>query len=150
MGLFHYVACGLPNVWLENGYTEGVASDGTPIFHIENIEGLHKAIAFSLFEKEALLTGDEFRFLRGEIKLTRKALSGVIGYSEEAIKKWESGENPIQKTADATLRTLYMENQNQASRVRELLERINHLERKETELYFKGVDGGWEKERKCA
>lgn len=56
MGLFHYVACGLPNVWLENGYTEGVASDGTPIFHIENIEGLHKAIAFSLFEKEALLT----------------------------------------------------------------------------------------------
>lgn len=74
----------------------------------------------------------------------------MIGYSEEAIKKWESGENPIQKTADATLRTLYMESQNQASRVRELLERINHLERKETELYFKGVDGGWEKERKCA
>lgn len=150
MGLFHYVACGLPNVWLENGYTEGVASDGTPIFHIENIEGLHQAIAFSLVEKDALLTGDEFRFMRGEVRLTRKALAGVIGYSEEAIKKWESGENPIQKTADVTLRTLYMESQNKASRVRELLERINHLERKETELYFKGGDGGWEKEKKCA
>ncbi|MBW8126590.1 MULTISPECIES: transcriptional regulator [Pseudomonas] len=150
MDKFHYVACGLPNVWLENGYTIGVSNDGKPVFHIENVKGLHKAIALSLVGKDTLLTGDEFRFLRGEIKLTRKFLASVIGYSEETVKKWESGENPIQKTADMTLRNLYLESQNQKSIVRELLEKINHLEKKHTELFFKDGEEGWEAEKKCA
>ena len=150
MDKFHYVACGLPNVWLENGYTVGVSSDGKPVFHIENVKGLHKAIALSLVEKDTLLTGDEFRFLRAEIKLTRKSLAGFIGYSEETVKKWESGENPIQKTADMTLRNLYLESQNQKSIVRELLEKINHLEKRHTELFFKDGASGWEAEKKCA
>lgn len=150
MGLFHYVACGLSNVWLENGYTEGVSSAGKPIFHIEDVKGLHKAIALSLVEKDTLLSGDEFRFLRSEVKLTRKSLAGVIGYSEETIKKWESGENPIQKIADMTLRNLYLESQNKASVVRDLLEKINHLEKKETEFFFKEGGSGWEAEKKCA
>jgi putative transcriptional regulator len=150
MDQFHYVACGLSNVWLANGYSVGVSSDGKPVFHIEDVKGLHKAIAFSLVEKDTLLNGDEFRFLRSEVKLTRKSLAGVIGYSEETVKKWESGENPIQKTADMTLRNLYLESQNQASTVRELLEKINHLEKKDTELFFKEGGSGWEPEKKCA
>lgn len=150
MGLFHYVACGLPNVWLENGYTEGVSSDGAAIFQVENVKGLHQAIAFSLVEKDTLLTGDEFRFLRSEIKLTRKTLGGIIGFSEETIKKWESGENPIQKTADVTLRNLYLESQNKAGRVGQLLQKINVIEKKDTALYFKEGTAGWEPEEKCA
>ncbi|WP_300727507.1 hypothetical protein [Pseudomonas sp.] len=150
MDQFHYVACGLSNVWLGNGYTEGISSDGKPIFHIENVKGLHKAIALSLVEKDTLLTGDEFRFLRNEIKLTRKSLAGVIGYSEEAVKKWESGENPIQKTADMVLRNLYLESQNEASIVGELLEKINHLEKKDTEFFFKEGGNVWKAEKKCA
>lgn len=150
MDLFHYVACGLSNVWLENGYSKGVSRDGKPVFQIENIEGLHRAIAFSLVEKDTLLTGDELRFLRGELKLTRKTLAGILAYSDETIKKWESGENPIPKTADMALRNLYLESQNQKSAVRSLLEKINHLEKKETELLFKEGCGSWAAEKKCA
>lgn len=150
MDRFHYVACGLSNVWLENGYTEGVSSDGKPVFHVEDIKGLHEAIAFSLVEKDTLLSGDEFRFLRSEIKLTRKSLAGIIGCSEETIKKWESGENPIQKIADMALRNLYLESRNKASVVRDLLEKINHLEKKHTEFSFKDGAKGWEAEKKCA
>lgn len=150
MDMFHYVACGLPNVWLANGYTTGVSSDGDPIFHVDNVEELHKAIAFSLVEKDTILTGDEFRFLRSEIKLTRKSLAGILAYSEEAIKKWESGENPIQKTADVTLRNLYLESQNRASEVKNLLDKINHLEKKHTQLFFKEGGSGWEPDKKCA
>ncbi|WP_085600425.1 hypothetical protein [Pseudomonas sp. B10(2017)] len=150
MGLFHYVACGLPNVWLENGYTEGVSSDGAAIFQVEDVKGLHQAIALSLVEKDTLLTGDEFRFLRNEIKLTRKNLAGIISFSEETIKKWESGENPIQKIADVTLRNLYLESQNQVGKVGQLLNKINALEKKNTELYFKEGSTGWKPEEKCA
>ncbi|HDS1723980.1 hypothetical protein NPS53_17415 [Pseudomonas putida] len=150
MGLFHYVACGLPNVWLENGYTEGVSSDGAAIFQVEDVKGLHQAIALSLVEKDTLLTGDEFRFLRSEVKLTRKSLGAVINYSEEAIKKWESGENPIQKTADVTLRMLYLESQNKESKIGQLLHKINVQEKKETSLLFKGGSSGWHPEAKCA
>ncbi|MEB8055833.1 hypothetical protein [Pseudomonas fulva] len=150
MGLFHYVACGLPNVWLENGYTEGVSSDGAAIFQVEDVRGLHQAIALSLVEKDTLLTGDEFRFLRNEIKLTRKNLAGIINFSEETIKKWESGENPIQKIADVTLRNLYLESQNQVGKVGQLLNKINALEKKNTELYFKESSTGWRPEEKCA
>lgn len=150
MSLFHYVACGLHNVWLANGYTEGVNSEGKPMFHVENVKGLHKAIGLSLVEKDTLLTGDEFRFLRNEIKLTRKNLAAVLGISEETIKKWESGENPIQKTSDIMLRNLFLENQNMASVVRGLLEKINHLEKKDTEFFFKEGRGEWGPDKKCA
>jgi DNA-binding transcriptional regulator YiaG len=150
MSLFHYVACGLHNVWLANGVTEGLSSDGKPVFHVEDVKGLHKTIGLSLVKKDTLLTGDEFRFLRSEIKLTRKNLAAVLGISEETIKKWESGENPIQKTSDFTLRKLFMENQNVTSEVRGLLEQINHLEKKNTELYFKEGNSGWEADQQCA
>lgn len=150
MTLFHYVACGLNNVWLVDGFSEGVASDGTPVFHVEDVKGLHKAIGLSLVNKDTLLTGDEFRFLRSEMKLTRKGLAGFLGISDETIKKWESGENPVLKTSDATLRNLYMESLDLKSEVRAMLDRINHLEKKDTAMHFKEGASGWESERECA
>lgn len=150
MDQFHYVACGLSNVWLANGYTIGMTRDGQPAFQVEDIEGLHRAIAFSLAEKDTLLKGDEFRFLRGELKLTRKSLAQILAYSEETIKKWESGENPVHKTADISLRNIYLESHNRSSPVRELLEKINHLEKRDTEFLFKENSDGWTAEKKCA
>lgn len=150
MTLFHYVACGLKNVWLVDGFSEGLANDGTPVFHVEDVKGLHKAIGLSLVEKDALLTGDEFRFLRNEVKLTRKSLAGVLGISDETIKKWESGENAIHKTSDFALRTLFLESQDAEGKVRGLLDRINHLEKKDTEMHFKEGAKGWESEKQCA
>lgn len=148
--MFHYVACGLPNVWLENGYTERVSDKGESFFTVDNIKDLHAAIGRTLVDKDTLLTGDEFRYLRSEMRLSRKALGECLGYSDETIKKWESGENSTQKTADAALRMLYKEQLNEDSKVNALLKRINHLEKKDQELRFKELNGDWQEERQYA
>ena len=64
--LFHYTACGLPNVWLENGYAKKETKYGTAI-SVKDVDGLHKLLATKLIEKNSLLAGYEFRFLRVQL-----------------------------------------------------------------------------------
>lgn len=149
--MFHYVACGLPNVWLANGFTETKAEDGSTFFSITDVKELHVAIGHNLCEKESTLTGDEFRFLRSELRMSRRILAELQGVSDEAIKKWESGENPIQKLADVSLRQLFLEAQKEDGKIKALLTQIKDLERKEMRLCFKETKDGWEAEQeKCA
>ena len=143
--LFHYVACGLPNVWLENGYEVQEAPHGKT-FKIHKLEELHDAIGRAVAEQDELLTGDEIRFLRTELSMSRKALGSSLGYSPETIKKWESGENTIPKSADILLRALYREYHNENGAVRMLVEAVNHLEKaasQKQEMKFKEDAGAW-------
>lgn len=143
--LFHYVACGLPNVWLENGYEVHEGPRGRT-FKIHKLEELHDAIGMAVVEKEEPLTGDEVRFLRTELSMSRKALGVNLGYSPETIKKWESGENSIQKSADILLRILYREYHNEDGPVRGLVEAVNDMEREERhkkDMKFKENAGEW-------
>lgn len=151
--MFHYTACGLPNIWLENGYTETFAEDGTAFFNITGIRELHTAIAQHLTAKDAPLTGAEFRFLRAELKMSRKTLAELIGCSDEAIKKWESGANKLPKLTDATVRKLFLEIQNEEEEgeLRALLNQIKDLERQEMRLCFAETLHGWQpQDRQCA
>lgn len=149
--MFHYVACGLPNVWLENGYRETTLVDGSTAFSIDDIKDLHVAIGRSLTQKEGILSGDEFRFIRSELRMSRRTMAEVVGMSPETIKKWESGENPIPKTADVAVRGLFLESLKEVSTVKGLLELINHIEKKQQqELRFKDTDHGWCEDRDCA
>jgi len=142
--MFHYVACGLPNVWLANGYTETTDGSGDSYFNIADIKELHTAIAHSLVEKESRLTGAEFRFLRSELKMSRKTLGELIDYTADAVKKWEYGENPIPKLADANLRKFFLEIQHEGGEIRALLTQIKNLERQERKLCFTETQAGWE------
>ncbi len=148
--MFHYVACGLPNVYLENGYTTHDGPHGKT-FTVNKLEELHDAIGRVLVEKSELLDGDEVRFLRTELAMSRKALSAGLGYSPETVKKWESGENTIPKAADILLRALYREYHNEKSTIRTLVDAVNHLEKtaaKQRKLKFKETRGEWV--RDCA
>lgn len=149
--MFHYVACGLPNVWLANGYTETIDDNGKAFFNITGIRELHTAIAHSLTAKENTLTGAEFRFLRSEMKMSRNTLADLLGLSAETIKKWESGENPIAKLADANLRKLFLELQRENGEIRALLLQIKDLERQERKLCFTETSHGWKAQvEQCA
>jgi putative transcriptional regulator len=149
--MFHYVACGLPNIWLANGYTETTGSDGVAFFSIAEARELHRAIGHFLTEKESVLTGDEFRFLRSELRMSRKTLAELLGYSDETIKKWESAENRAHKLADANLRQLFLEGQNEDGTLKALLTQIKDLEREERRLCFEETQTGWEgKVDQCA
>lgn len=141
--MFHYVACGLPNVWLANGYVESVDANGEALFRIADVRELHRAIGHFLTEKETVLTGDEFRFLRSEMRMSRKTLAELLGYSDETIKKWESGENRIQKLADANLRQIFLETQREDGTIMALLTQIKDLEREERRLCFEETQKGW-------
>lgn len=149
--LFHYVACGLSNVWLENGYEVQDSPKGQT-FKIYKLEELHEAIGLTLTEKDEPLTGDEIRFLRTELSMSRKALGDYLDNSPETIKKWESGENKIIKTADLVLRALYREYHNENSGIKALVDVLNHLEKvacTKSDLKFKWeAAGDWV--RDCA
>lgn len=148
--MFHYVACGLPNVWLENGYRETEMSDGSAGFSIDNVKDLHQQIGRSLAKKESLLNGDEFRFLRSELRMSRRNMGEFLGLSDETIKKWESGENPVHKASDAAIRSLFLESLLEASKIKDLLQLINHIEKTQQELRFKETAIGWREDRQCA
>ena len=140
---FHYKACGLPNVWLANGYTIRKTAEGE-VFHIEHIKDLHEAIGLSLVKKEEKLTPKEFRFLRTEMKLSRAMLGEAFENSSETVKKWEQGDNPITKPVDVCLRYLYLSHIHN-NEIKDLIESINKAEKEELTICLQKSTQGWQK-----
>jgi len=102
----HYLASGLPNVFLLNGVTETVTSYG-PMLHIENIHGLHRAIGLHIAEKPQAITGGEFRFLRRQLGLTQGALASRMHVSDQTIANYEKDKTGL-GPADPFIRALYL------------------------------------------
>ncbi len=145
--LFHYVACGLSNVWLKGGVSERDTAKGA-VFHVEQVKELHNVIGLSLVNKTSMLSPDEFRFLRTEMNFSRKNLGEALGVSWETIKKWESGDNALPKMADAWLRQLYLSHKENRE-MRDLIMHINALEKDELNLCLNKTSQGWSDSR-CA
>lgn len=147
MTMFHYTACGLPNVFLENGYEVKPSPMGDgEAFTIMHIKDLHMAIGLALVGKPSVLTGDEFRFLRTELGMSRNSLAGILGVSFETIKKWETdGDSKINnKLADIALRAIYEKAADKDDTFVELINQINDTDnRKIRDLRFKETAKGW-------
>lgn len=120
-GLYHYTECGLPNVWLANGYRAHATPYGDAVI-VENVDGLHRAIARLLVAKPRL-TGAEFRFLRKELDLSQAKLAGYFGYDAQSVALWEK-QGRVPKWADRFLRALYREKIEGNARIAEILERL--------------------------
>ncbi len=86
--LHHYVASGLDNVWLANGYRLKVTPHGNAVA-VEDVDGLHQLLAQTLVGKPGRLTGKEFRFLRVQLGLSQEALGAMLDFSENAVSLWE-------------------------------------------------------------
>jgi hypothetical protein len=56
--MYHYRESGLPNIYLANGYREVATAEG-PGIAIEDVEGLHWAIALDLVEGKPTLTAGD-------------------------------------------------------------------------------------------
>lgn len=52
------------------------------------------------------MSGDEFREIRRQMKLSQPELSTLIDVSERGIRRWENGEVKIPKIAAMALRYL--------------------------------------------
>jgi len=139
--MYHYTETGLQNVWLENGYNVRKTPYGKAV-SIDDADGLHKAIGRAVARKSHL-TGTEFRFLRKELDLSQHAVADLLGTSEQTVALWER-RGKIPKTADRMFRAIYLETVDGNVKLKELVERVADLDRKDDEkMVFHDTDAGW-------
>jgi DNA-binding transcriptional regulator YiaG len=124
---YHYLESGLDNVFLMGGFQFDHGPSGRTVA-IQDIEGLHQAIARALIGKRQRLTGKEFRFLRTELLLSQAALAHALGVRELTVARWEKGISEIPVATEAAVRQWYAESVGEHPRMRELLSRIADLE----------------------
>lgn len=125
--MYHYTECGLDNVWLENGFVRKKTAYGMATA-IDDAESLHKVLAIELTRKKGLITGKELRFMRIALGLSQEGLSKCVGTSDQSVSLWErTGKVP--KYADSLLRLLVSEKFKGNSKVTDVIDRINTVER---------------------
>lgn len=141
--MYHYMECGLNNVWLVNGFEEHQTPYGKGVA-IEDADGLHRVIALGLVSHKPRLSGGEFRFLRKELDLSQAALARILGNDEQSVARWEkSGRVP--KMAERFLRALYREHAEGNARIREIVDRLNEMDQKvQKKMILEETEQGWQ------
>ena len=143
---YHYRDCGLPNVYLKNGYSIEEHEEYGELVSIENLENLHKVIGLNIVKNSVpLMSGAEFRFLRIELDLSQKALGDLIGVTDQTVANYEKDEPKAM--ADKFLRIMYKENVCGNTEIMESLQRLNKLDRDITEhqrlIELEETDNNW-------
>ena len=124
----HYTACGLDNVWLANGFTAKETKYGRGV-SVDDVDGLYRLLASNLVEKEGILTGKEFRFLRVHLGLTQQSLGRMLGeVSENAVSLWER-KDTVPAIYDHWLRMLVIAKFKGNTKVADAVQRIQTVER---------------------
>lgn len=103
---YHYVECGLDDIFLLNGVSENETKYGVMV-HVENLNGLHRAIGLHIVEKEDPMSGAEFRFLRKQMEITQAKLAKVFSVTDQTIANYEK-DNSRLGPADALMRACYL------------------------------------------
>ena len=85
---YHYTECGLSNIYLINGYKIIETNQGQA-FSINDMDGLHKAIAMFLVSSKKDFSGAEIRFIRHEMLMSQDTLAHLLGVSDQTIRRWE-------------------------------------------------------------
>lgn len=143
--MYHYTESGLSNVYLKNGFTVEQI-DGEEYTSIDDMNGLHKAIAQVIVDSNRPLSNEEFKFLRIELNLSQKMLGMRFGVDEQTIARYEKGQTKIPRTTDVALRTLYMESQQRNNPVSYFLDLLADTEAQEAakEIRLEEVENQWE------
>ena len=125
---YHYVECGLNDVYLLNGFERQESPRGSTV-SIRDVDMLHKAIGLFLCNQRKDLNGKEIRFLRLELLMPQAKMARYLRVSEQTIYRWETGKCRMPKAAESILRLLYREQQeNGGGSIKECLKEIADLE----------------------
>lgn len=131
--MFEYRDCGLKDIWLASGYSWEEIEGIGPCLEIEDIDGLHRAIAHHLVNYRKRLSGPEIRFLRTEMGLSQKRLADTLGVDEQTVSLWERSKRRPAVSAERMLRLLYLEHADGTTKLAELIERWNDTDRQDHE-----------------
>lgn len=104
---YHYKECGLPNVFLANGY-EIETVDGDEYVSIQNVDGLWRAISMNLVSSQKLLSPRAIRFLRAQMGYTQAEMADLLGVDDQTVARWEKGQARLPGPADRSLRVFYL------------------------------------------
>ncbi|HPR08468.1 MAG TPA: helix-turn-helix domain-containing protein [Denitromonas sp.] len=126
--MYHYTGCGLPNVWLENGYEEEDTPYGKGVT-IHMLPELHKTIAETIVLAKEPMTGPEFRFLRNELELSQEVLAQFIGCNKQTVARWEKSKTNVDPAAERLLRLFYQSARMGDKKLSPLLKLIQKIER---------------------
>jgi putative transcriptional regulator len=140
--MYHYTECGLPYIWLANGYHSIETPYGSAT-KIDNVDGLRRAIALSIVRDRPHLTGAEFRFLRTELDLSQARLAAYFGYEAQSVALWEK-RGKVPKWADRFLRALYQESADGNAHIQQIIDRLNDMDQQEfVRQEFEEKNGDW-------
>ena len=144
MDMYHYLGCGLKNVFLKNGFTRENTPYGEGV-SIKDLEGLHQAIALNIIQNKPELSGDELRFLRKELGFTQASLGAIVGKDAQTVALWEKGDNPVPSGPANMVRVIYTERIDGNAHLEKLINRINDLDREvhEHNLTLTDTENGW-------
>lgn len=100
---YQYTESGLSSVVLTNVLVFN-CSCGEIVAELPALEALHSLIAFDLFRKGTLLSGEEVRFMRKWVGYSATHFAGVMGVAKETVSRWENQKTTISKECDRLLR----------------------------------------------
>jgi putative transcriptional regulator len=104
---YHYVGSGLENVYLVGVKYRYWPETEMQSADIPRVPALLHALSRAVLEKQGLLTGDELRFLRKELRLPSKDFAALVGVTPEQYSRLENGAT-ITPTMDRLVRLLYV------------------------------------------
>ena len=106
---YHYLECGLDNVYLEAIETRVCKSCGATTARIPRITHLHNTIALAIALKDTPLSGKEVRFLRKRLNFKLSEWAKLLRVADTTLSKWENGEREIGSQSDSLIRLLYLQ-----------------------------------------
>lgn len=102
---YHYLECGLDNVYL---YNIPIVKDveGEEVICIPKVNKLHKIIAEGIIYKKGSLDAKEIKFLRIQIGFTQEDFAKLLGKNGLSLGRWERGETKADITTDILIRMI--------------------------------------------
>lgn len=154
---YHYTECGLDNIYLANGFHREVF-DGEEYISIDNVDGLWKAIGFSLVCLPRILEPKEIKFLRQQMGKTQAELAQLLRVDTQTVARWEKGKSEMPGPADIAIRFLMLGSPVMQPEGSEVLEKVKDFMQSITDrdddttdcTTFTQANGGWHQQMMAA
>jgi putative transcriptional regulator len=123
---FHFVDCGLPNVYLV-GIRYFVCECGKTVAEIPAAKQLMASIARDLVESNQALTGDEIRFLRKRLGKKATDFARELGIESEHLSRLENGKKPVAEPMGKLIRLVYAVSANDSELLNRVVQMVGSL-----------------------
>jgi DNA-binding transcriptional regulator YiaG len=128
-----YRGAGLEGIYLCNGFVREEV-DGEWFTCIEDIEGLHKAIALDLVSRDSPLAPEEFRFVRNTMDKTQADIARDMSVDVQTVARWEKGETEkVPGPADKMMRIMFIASIVDPELLREYIREVQSIQRRDAE-----------------